>query len=56
MLLKMEHLVLLVEDGEGKFKALPGLTEKQKETLRGIDAAYYELEEEHLITNYEELN
>lgn len=55
MLLKMETLVLLEPDGEEKFKAKPGLTEAQKARLLAIDAGYFKLNDEHLITNYEDL-
>lgn len=55
MLLKMETLALLEPDGEEKYKARAGLTEPQKARLWDMDANYYKLSGEHLITNYEEL-
>lgn len=56
MLLKMKHLMLMEKAiGNEKFKARTDLTEAQIKKVLELDDWYFEIEQEHLITNYNEL-
>ena len=47
--------ILLEADGPEKFRAKPGLSIAQKKMLHEFDAEYFEYNDEHLISNYQDL-
>mgnify|MGYP003309292194 CR=1 FL=1 len=56
MLLSLRQLQMLKgKDGDRQFKARLDLTDEEKKELLSIDETYLELQGEHLITNYKEL-
>lgn len=55
MLLPHKLEMLLEADGPEKFRAKPGLSIAQKKMLHEFDAEYFEYNDEHLITNYQDL-
>lgn len=56
MLLTMKQLTLMEKAiGKEKFKARTDLTKDEIKEVLELDAWYFDIEHEHLITNYEEL-
>ncbi len=54
MLLPMAFLQLLEKDGR-KFKGRNNLTKEELQEILEFDDEYYQTEEEHIISNYQEL-
>lgn len=55
MLLPPKYQPLLEADGPFLFRAKEGLNDEEKRILREFDRVYHELNDEHIITNYEVL-
>lgn len=57
VLLEFGQLKHLKDDGNGRFKYIDNgnVTEKEKQSLRDLDADYFEVYQYHIITNLNEI-
>lgn len=57
MLLTKEQMKHLEPDGDKKFRYINdrSATEDEKQDLRDLDAGFYDVYQEHIITNWEQI-
>lgn len=57
MLFSFDQMKHLVPDGEETYKFVPNgtVTKKEKQTILDMDADFFEINQQHLITNIEDV-